>query len=44
MPLFRKTISLQKPLEKATVFISGLGHIEMSVNGKKIGDHFLDPG
>ncbi|WP_121356192.1 family 78 glycoside hydrolase catalytic domain [Flavisolibacter nicotianae] len=44
LPLFRKTLPLQKPLEKATVFISGLGHFEMSVNGRKIGDHFLDPG
>lgn len=44
LPLFRKTVSLQKPLAKATIFISGLEHFEMSVNGRKIGDHFLDPG
>src|SRR5687767_7953782 len=26
------------------MYISGLGHFELSMNGKKIGDHFLDPG
>ncbi|ULT41431.1 alpha-L-rhamnosidase N-terminal domain-containing protein [Niabella defluvii] len=34
----------KKDIKAATVFISGLGHFEMSVNGSKIGDHFLDPG
>lgn len=44
LPLFRKTFSITKKIKKATVFISGLGHFELSLNGKKIGDHFLDPG
>ena len=26
------------------IYISGLGQFEMSLNGHKIGDHFLDPG
>ena len=26
------------------MFISGLGHFEMNLNGKKVGDHFLDAG
>ena len=26
------------------MFICGLGQFELSVNGNKIGDHFLDPG
>jgi hypothetical protein len=25
------------------MFICGLGQFELSMNGKKIGDHFLDP-
>ena len=25
-------------------YICGLGHFEMSINGEKTGDHFLDPG
>src|SRR5690606_31752173 len=28
----------------ATLFISGLGHFEASINGEKIDDNFLDPG
>ncbi|MGF7231087.1 family 78 glycoside hydrolase catalytic domain [Arachidicoccus sp.] len=44
LPLFRKSFSINKKIKNATVFISGLGHFELSINGKKIGDHFLDPG
>ncbi|ANH80257.1 alpha-L-rhamnosidase [Niabella ginsenosidivorans] len=44
LPLFRKEFIIKKQVEEATVFISGLGHFEMSINGKKTGDHFLDPG
>jgi hypothetical protein len=44
LPLLRKGFSVQKKIRQATVFISGLGHFEMSINGKKVGDHFLDPG
>ena len=44
LPLFRREFNVEKPLKKATAFISGLGHFEMSLNGKKVGDHFLDPG
>lgn len=44
LPLFRKTFSVQKRVKKATMFICGLGQFELSINGKKISDHFLDPG
>lgn len=44
LPLFRKEFVIGKPLLRATAFISGLGHFEMRLNGKKTGDHFLDPG
>lgn len=44
LPLLRKEFSVAKPLKRATMFISGLGHFDMSLNGKKVGDHFLDPG
>jgi alpha-L-rhamnosidase len=43
-PILRKTFRVAKPIKKATIFISGLGHFEMSLNGQKVGDHFLDPG
>src|SRR5690606_35691388 len=44
LPILRKDFSVNKPVKKASMFISGLGHFEMSLNGKKIGDHFLDAG
>jgi alpha-L-rhamnosidase len=44
LPMLRKDFEVAKPIQKATLFISGLGHFEASLNGKKIGDHFLDPG
>ena len=44
LPVFKKEIAIDKPLLRATVFISGLGHFELSVNNEATGDHFLDPG
>ena len=44
LPLFRREFTIDKPLLRATAFISGLGHFELSVNGSKTGDHLLDPG
>ncbi len=44
LPLFRKDFLISKTLKRATVFISGLGQFELYLNGKKVGDHFLDPG
>lgn len=44
LPLLRKTFNVDKAVKQATVFICGLGQFEMSLNGKKTGDHFLDPG
>ena len=44
LPLLRKSFAIDNSVKKATMFISGLGHFELSINGKKIGDHFLDPG
>ena len=44
LPLMRKEFSINKRIRNATAFICGLGQFEMHINGKKIGDHFLDPG
>ncbi|UKT65430.1 family 78 glycoside hydrolase catalytic domain [Pedobacter mucosus] len=44
LPMFRKEFSAGKPIKKATAFISGLGHFEMTLNGEKVGDDFLAPG
>ena len=44
LPLLRKFFFINKEIKNATAFICGLGHFEMSINGEKTGDHFLDPG
>lgn len=44
LPLMRKEFSVNKAIKAATTYICGLGHFELHLNGKKIGDHFLDPG
>lgn len=44
LPVLRKEFVVKRHLKRATIYISGLGHFEMSLNGKKVGDHFLDPG
>ncbi len=44
LPLFRKLFTTSKEIASATVYISGLGHYELSINGQKIGNSFLAPG
>jgi alpha-L-rhamnosidase len=40
---FRKIISPDKKIDKARVYICGLGYYELYLNGDKVGDHVLDP-
>lgn len=40
VPLFRKRFTASKSISNATVYISGLGHYELSINGEKIGNSF----
>jgi len=45
LPIFRKVFTpADKPIRKAVVFVCGLGQFELSLNGAKVGNHFLDPG
>lgn len=44
LPLFRKTFTVTKKVKQATAFVCGLGQFELSINGQKVSDHFLDPG
>jgi hypothetical protein len=44
VPLFRKSFEVKKPVKKAFIFISGLGHYELYSNGAKVEDDFLSPG
>lgn len=39
----RKDFSVNKTIEDAIIYISGLGHYELSLNGQKIGDSQFDP-
>lgn len=43
-PLLRKEFSLDKPVTRARVRISGLGYYKLFLNGQRVGDHELDPG
>jgi alpha-L-rhamnosidase len=44
IPVFRKEFELDDQFEEATLFISGLGQYEASMNGNKVGNGFLTPG
>ena len=44
LPIFRKTFHLSADqIHAARVTMVGLGHFELSINGRKVGDHVLDP-
>ncbi|MCK4376501.1 MAG: alpha-L-rhamnosidase N-terminal domain-containing protein, partial [Candidatus Brocadiae bacterium] len=42
-PLLRKTFTCSKPARRARVYVCGLGYYELHVNGRRVGDHVLDP-
>lgn len=44
MPLFRTVFKTSKKIASARLYITGLGYYEAYLNGKKVGDHELDPG
>lgn len=44
LPQFRKVVNVRKPLSSAVACISGLGQFDFYIGGRKVGDHFLDPG
>ncbi len=44
MPLLRREFPVKKKINKARLYITGLGYYEAYLNGKKIGDQVLDPG
>ncbi|MCW0481855.1 alpha-L-rhamnosidase [Gaoshiqia sediminis] len=44
VPMFRKAFQTKSKLTSATLYISGLGQYEASLNGQKIGNDFLTPG
>jgi alpha-L-rhamnosidase len=42
-PLFRKSFQLDCAASKARAYICGLGYYELYINGRRVGDHVLDP-
>ena len=42
-PLLRKSFSVAQPVKQATAYVTGVGYYELHLNGKKVGDHVLDP-
>jgi hypothetical protein len=44
LPIFRKQVRLPGPVKEAVIHICGLGHYELSINGRRIGDREMDPG
>ncbi|GMW01232.1 MAG: alpha-rhamnosidase [Candidatus Hydrogenedentota bacterium] len=42
-PLFRKAFSIDKPVEQARLYITGLGYYEILLNGERVEDRFIDP-
>ncbi len=40
----RKEFTLPEAPARARIFLSGLGYSELRINGRKVGNHVLDPG
>ena len=43
-PLLRRAFALEGKIKQARAYVCGLGYYELHLNGKKVGDHLLDPG
>ena len=41
LPIFRKAFDISKAVEKALVYVTGLGHYRLSLNGRQVGDQFM---
>jgi alpha-L-rhamnosidase len=44
LPIFRKAVRLDKSVKQAIIHICGLGHCELTLNGRRVGDREMDPG
>lgn len=42
-PLLRRDFTLPGAVQRATLWICGLGYYEARLNGRRVGDHVLDP-
>jgi hypothetical protein len=44
LPIFRREFAIEPGLQRAVIYICGLGQYELSANGLKVGDALLAPG
>lgn len=44
VPCFRKGFKLDKPVRRATLYVTALGLYEVHLNGHRVGDELLTPG
>jgi alpha-L-rhamnosidase len=44
LPIFRREFAVEPGLQRAVIYICGLGQYELSANGLKVGDALLAPG
>ena len=42
-PLFRREFKVSGPVQNARLYISALGYVHATLNGRAVGDHHLDP-
>lgn len=42
--LFRKPFYIDAPVDRARIYLCGLGYNILTINGKKVGDRVLEPG
>lgn len=43
-PIFRKEFELQSAPGQARAYISAVGYYDLYINGRRVGDHHMDPG
>jgi alpha-L-rhamnosidase len=44
LPVLRREFEISKPVARACAYVCGLGFHELQLNGRKVGDHVLEPG
>lgn len=44
MPLYRHHFQVEKAVSQARIYICGLGHYELRINGRKLEERVLEPG
>ena len=42
-PLLRKEFTVEKEIDRARVYICGLGYYQLYINGRRVDDRHLDP-